>query len=76
MTQENATYNGWTNWDTWEAYNILTENETYYGLFLRFRCERDIIDFFEMVIGDMPLWEAIDLDEVNYEELLNAIDEE
>ncbi len=70
-TQESATYNGWTNWHTWEAYNILTENETYYGLFLRFRCDRDIRDFFELVVRG-----EIDLDEVNYEELFNAIDEE
>lgn len=24
-------HNGWTNWDTWEAYNILTSTETLYN---------------------------------------------
>lgn len=30
------TYNGWTNWDTWEAYGVITSNdEKAYNLILR-----------------------------------------
>lgn len=32
MTQSSTSYNGWSNWDTWEAFNLLTSDEEIYKI--------------------------------------------
>ena len=56
-------YNGWTNWATWEAYNIIANSDYAYacacGLAMRGYSAQDFAEAFgELVEGDVN-WEEI-----------------
>jgi len=73
VTKDIKTYNGWTNWDTWESYNMLSSNEYVYT-----ECERDnSIDNLEFnllkVLDTMSVdIEHIMFSRVNWTELQDA----
>ncbi len=69
-TQKDTTYNGWTNWDTWNAYNWLTSDEWTYDQYLSCRNVYQLEDFLRSVVDIFD--EDIDIADVNLDELLEA----
>ena len=77
-------YNGWTNWDTWESYGIITSNdEKSYNLILRqlkksdYLGVRSIKAFIKQHNRDLKKEDReeliIDLDAVNMSELVESL---
>ena len=79
-------YNGWTNWDTWEAYGVITSNdEKAYNLILRqlkksdYLGVRSINAYLKQHNRDLRKekrdWLQISLDSVNMDELVESLKE-
>lgn len=69
-------YNGWTNWDTWNAHLWLSNDEYTYNV-LRLNSEPD--GFEELATGlirDMGNRDGIDFGYVNWEEVRQAFVED
>lgn len=65
-----AEYNGWTNWDTWEAFNWLTSDEDIYNEAIR-RAESGADDLLALIDEELQ-GKDIDFDEINLDELQEA----
>ena len=63
-------YNGWTNWDTWNAYNWLTESEGVYNSAKRTTGPGELRELFGEYISGQ---DGIDLDEVNWDEVYEGL---
>lgn len=63
-------YNGWTNWDTWNAYNWLTESEGIYNSAKRTTGPTELRELFGEYISGQ---DGIDLDEVNWDEVYEGL---
>lgn len=63
-------YNGWTNWDTWNAYNWLTESEGIYNSAKRTTGPTELRELFGEYISGQ---DDIDLDEVNWDEVYEGL---
>ena len=79
-------YNGWTNWDTWEAYGCITSNdEKAYNLILRQLKKSDYLGIRSIKacikVHNKQLKKdgrehlIIDLDSINLSELLESLKE-
>ena len=84
--KKDTTYNGWTNWDTWEAYGLITSNdEKAYNLILRqlkksdYLGIRSIKAFLKVHNKNLRKEDrtelTVDLDAVNMDELLESLKE-
>ena len=62
--------NGWTNWDTWNAYNWLTESEGMYNSAKRTTGPVELRELFGEYISDK---DNIDTDEVNWDEVYEGL---
>lgn len=78
MDQE---YNGWTNWDTWQAYKLLSNDYLIYGQLMEI-AKKNILYFRVMVIKALNHWYIqhpiddkfkIDYTEINFVELKKRI---
>jgi hypothetical protein len=65
-------YNGWTNWDTWNAYNWLTEDEGIYKSAARTTGPMELRELFGEYISGQ---DGIDLDEVNWDEVYEGLND-
>jgi len=65
-------YNGWTNWDTWNSYNWLTESEGVYKSAQRTSGPIELRELFGEYIASH---DEIDLDEVNWDEVYECLSE-
>ena len=63
-------YNGWTYWDTWNAYNWLTESEGMYNSAKRTTGPVELRELFGEYISDK---DNIDVDEVNWDEVYEGL---
>ena len=63
-------YNGCTNWDTWYAYNWLTESEGVYNSAKRTTGPTELRELFGEYISGQ---DGIDLDEVNWDEVYEGL---
>ena len=66
-------YNGWTNWDTWNAYNWLTESEGPYNMARRTTGPAELKQLFTELF--QPTVDDIDVDEVNWDEVYESFNE-
>lgn len=68
-------YNGWTNWDTWNVYNWLSSDERAYKAVCSYgKDELEPLEYFAK--GFIPEDEEIDFDKVDWEEIQEALKEE
>lgn len=74
--------NSWTNWDTWEVHNILTNDELIYNEIVIVSFESNIRYFRVMVIEAVKQWYErhpimdklkVDFKEVNFVELKRVL---
>ena len=69
---KNETYNGWTNWDTWEANNQLLHNDeaTYFRML---ECETvgELYTLFMTNVKPYIDEDHIDLNKVDFREILD-----
>ena len=68
-------YNGWSNWETWNAYNWITSFETTYKRFVNQEaiCIKALIESMSYRKRYSP--DKIDIELIDYEELQEALDE-
>ena len=66
------TYNGWTNWDTWNANLHLNNDYDGYLLLLKCKTANEIETLFKCI----PILDEIDLNNVNWEEIFKGISNE
>ena len=69
----NEDYNGWTNWDTWNTNNWLTNDEGTYKQAMKAKNERQLKSFFEEMFGKGH--DDIDIRKVNWKEVYDGINE-
>jgi hypothetical protein len=65
-------YNGWYNWDTWNAYNWLTESEGVYNSARRTNGPAELRELFGDYIASH---DEIDLDEIDWDELYESFND-
>lgn len=83
MPNHEGSYNGWTNWETWNAHLWMTSYESTYN-YVMSRCR--VIDFdaesMKKLVAELfpygtpDMKGADDLDKIDYEELAAAFNEE
>ena len=63
-------YNGWTNWDTWNSYNWITDDELMY----RRACRSTDPDHLQEIMGDYikSVNDRIDIENVDWKDLYNS----
>lgn len=67
---DNEKYNGWTNWDTWNSYNWITDDELIY----RRACRSTDPDHLQEIMEDYikSVNDRIDIENVDWKDLYNA----
>ena len=65
-----STYNGWTNWDTWEAFNWLTND---YDLHKKFEACADADEVAELWKYNCPTHDVV-FSEINWQEIAATLD--
>jgi hypothetical protein len=67
---DNEKYNGWTNWDTWNSYNWITDDELMY----RRACSSTDPDHLQEIMEDYikSVNDRIDIENVDWKDLYNA----
>lgn len=67
---DNEKYNGWTNWDTWNSYNWITDDELMY----RRACRSTDPDHLQEIMEDYikSINDRIDIENVDWKDLYNA----
>ena len=63
-------YNGWTNWDTWNSYNWITDDELMYRRACRSTDPHHLQEIMEGYIKSIG--DRIELEMVNWKELYNT----
>jgi hypothetical protein len=67
------THNGWSNWDTWNSYNWITDDELMYRRACR---STDANHLYETMVNYIiRVNDGIDIDNVNWVELYDAFNE-
>ena len=67
-------YNGYTNWDTWEAYNLLSSCEEIYEMALKDTGELSLRSLLCSEMAHLELYIGhVDVLRVNYEELAASL---
>ena len=63
-------YNGWTNWDTWNSYNWITDDELMY----RRACRSTDPDHLQEIMEDYikSVNDRIDIENVDWKDLYNS----
>lgn len=73
-------YNGWANWDTWNAYNWLSGYEDEYRDAVRLAKKSDAVsrvkDYFTRLMEIGVVKDDIDVEKVNWEEIIDNLLEE
>lgn len=69
----NEEYNGWTNWDTWNANNWLTNDEGAYGQAMKTKSELTLKKFFIERFGKGH--DDINIKKVNWDEIWDGLHE-
>lgn len=73
-------YNGWTNWDTWNANLWLTNDETTYRLLVQCQSANDVKRLFKEQFtmidedGFLQTIDDIDVTKVDWNEIFEAIE--
>ena len=67
---DNEKYNGWTNWDTWNSYNWITDDELMY----RRACRSTDPDHLQEIMEDyiISVNDRIDIENVDWKDLYNS----
>ena len=63
-------YNGWTNWDTWNSYNWITDDELMYRRAARSTDPDHLQEIMEGYIKSVS--DRIELEMVNWKQLYNS----
>lgn len=69
-------YQGWTNWDTWNANLWLNNDESSYREARRICIRENARDLRALAEAIIPKDEGIDFDEVNWDEIIAGFNEE
>ncbi len=72
-TQQAEKYNGWTNWDTWNAYNWLTHDEDVYIEAQECQDTQELREFWE---EHFPNLDGISTDKIDFNELIEGLEDE
>lgn len=67
---DNEKYNGWTNWDTWNSYNWITDDELMYRRAARSTDPDHLQEIMEDYIKSVN--DRIDIENVDWKDLYNA----
>lgn len=67
-------YNGWSNWDTWNAYNWICVDENTYKIFKKAQDGKDAEKIFKSKYGKNK--DQINYHKVDWEEVYDAIEED
>jgi hypothetical protein len=67
------THNGWSNWDTWNSYNWITDDELMYRRATRSTDANHLYETMENYI--VRVNDGIDIDNVNWVEIYDAFNE-
>lgn len=76
MQCENKKYNGWTNWDTWNAYLWLNNDEYLYRTMRRAYSPNNAEKIGTELLKEIGNPDEIDFYEVNWDEIFEAFNEE
>jgi hypothetical protein len=66
-------YNGWTNWDTWNANLHMTNDECNFHYLQKCQSPCEVADLFGEFFPESV--DGIDTDKVNWREIFNSIEE-
>lgn len=78
MTKSNETYNGWANWDTWNAYNWISSYEYSYLKAIHDPSPQSLIKILSDTLKhhNVENNDSIDFEKVFWTELTEAFSEE